>query len=269
MRIYCLIENSACPGFESEHGLSFWIEARGRRLLFDAGQSGAFAENAARLGIDLAGAEAAVLSHGHYDHSGGMERFFELNAQARLYARAGASQPHWSMSTGQKRYIGISGALASSGRYEELPGDCELFPGFLLFGSPGTELLPGSNGVLLGPDGESADDFRHEQSLVVEEGGRHVLIAGCAHRGIVNIVERCVELTGRAPELVIGGFHLAVPGHEGTDEALADATARRLMGYPGLRCCTGHCTGEGPFGRLGRLMGGRLTRLRPGLVLEP
>ncbi len=55
MRISCLIENSACAGFESEHGLSLWIEARGRRLLFDAGRSGAFAENAARLGIDLAG----------------------------------------------------------------------------------------------------------------------------------------------------------------------------------------------------------------------
>ena len=92
MKIYCLIDNEAAEGFACEHGLSLWIEARGKCLLFDAGESGAFAENAQRLGIDLGRADAAVLSHGHYDHSGGMERFFELNSRAKLYLRRGAAE---------------------------------------------------------------------------------------------------------------------------------------------------------------------------------
>lgn len=70
MRICCLMDNRAREGFAAEHGLSLWIEAAGKKLLFDAGESGAFAENAQRLGIELAQADAAVLSHGHYDHAG-------------------------------------------------------------------------------------------------------------------------------------------------------------------------------------------------------
>ena len=175
MKIYCLMDNEAAEGFACEHGLSLWIEARGKCLLFDAGESGAFAENAQRLGIDLGRADAAVLSHGHYDHSGGMERFFELNSRAKLYLRRGAAEQHWSLSTGKPRYIGISEALAGSGRLAELEGDCELFPGFRLFGSTGTQLLPGANSVLLGPDCSTPDAFGHEQSLILEEDGRLVL----------------------------------------------------------------------------------------------
>ena len=120
MRICCLMDNRAREGFAAEHGLSLWIEAAGKKLLFDAGESGAFAENAQRLGIELAQADAAVLSHGHYDHAGGMERFLELNAGARLYLRRGAEEPHWSLSTGERRYIGLSCLLYTS----PSPRDC-------------------------------------------------------------------------------------------------------------------------------------------------
>ncbi len=268
MKIYCLMDNEAAEGFACEHGLSLWIEARGKCLLFDAGESGAFAENAQRLGIDLGRADAAVLSHGHYDHSGGMERFFELNSRAKLYLRRGAAEQHWSLSTGKPRYIGISEALAGSGRLAELEGDCELFPGFRLFGSTGTQLLPGANSVLLGPDCSTPDAFGHEQSLILEEDGRLVLIAGCSHRGIVNILERCTQLAGRAPELVIGGFHLAIPGTRDVDAPLVEAVAARLLASPGTRCLTGHCTGEGSYLLLKQLMGGRIGRLRAGEAVE-
>ena len=78
MKITCLIDNCALDGFRAQHGLSFWIEACGRRILFDTGADGAFIENAARLGIDIAQAEFCVISHGHYDHGQG------IPAQGRL-----------------------------------------------------------------------------------------------------------------------------------------------------------------------------------------
>lgn len=210
-----------------------------------------------------------MLSHGHYDHAGGMERFLELNAGARLYLRRGAEEPHWSLSTGERRYIGLSERLLASGRLAWLDGDFELFPGLRLFGTgPGGELVPEANAVLLGPDGLSRDDFRHEQSLMIEEEGRLVLISGCSHCGIVNILRRCEELAGRSPDLVIGGFHLAIPGTDGMDAEYVDAVAARLLARPGMRCCTGHCTGERSLVRLRELMGERVRELNAGDILE-
>ena len=99
MIIRILTENTtACPELTAEHGLSLYIEANGLRILFDAGQSDAFAENAQRLGVDLSGVDLAVLSHGHYDHGGGLMRFLELNDHAPVYVSSHAFGGHYNAS---------------------------------------------------------------------------------------------------------------------------------------------------------------------------
>ena len=86
MKIWTLMENSACQGdLAAEHGLSLYVETNGKKILFDAGQSAAFADNAEKLGVDLAQVDLVVLSHGHYDHSGGLRRFLEINDHAEIY----------------------------------------------------------------------------------------------------------------------------------------------------------------------------------------
>ena len=108
MKTVVLIENTAPEGscLASEHGLSFYVEHRGKAILLDAGASGAFADNAAALGVDLGQVDTAVLSHGHYDHAGGLGRFFACNDHAKVYARPSAGGAYFSTSMGEPRFIG-------------------------------------------------------------------------------------------------------------------------------------------------------------------
>lgn len=270
MRITCLVDNCALDGFGSEHGLSFWVEACGKKLLFDSGESGLFLENAARLGIDVAEADFAVVSHGHYDHGGGLTAFFAANPDAKAYVRAGAFAPRYARRrSGNTEYIGLDASLAGSGRVVETGETCALAPGLTLFsGVRGRELFSGANRLLLGPDGETPDDFAHEQHLLIREGERRVLIAGCSHCGIVNILSRLSELEPEPPDAVIGGFHLAVPGTGDVDEALVDGVAERLLALSGTMYYTGHCTGLPSYERLAARMGPRVAYLHAGETVE-
>ncbi len=86
IQVTVLIENTSDSSLVCEHGLSLLIEHDGRRILLDAGSSEAFCDNAEALGISLTGLDACVLSHGHYDHSGGFEKIFLRNPDAKVYA---------------------------------------------------------------------------------------------------------------------------------------------------------------------------------------
>ena len=97
MRIYTLMEDTACaPDFVCEHGLSFYIEANGQKLLFDMGQTDLFLKNAAALGADLSAVDTAFVSHGHYDHGGGLAAFLKVNDHAPVYVHEKAFEPHFS-----------------------------------------------------------------------------------------------------------------------------------------------------------------------------
>ena len=114
MKITALVENTSCsPVIGYEHGLSLYIETEKHKMLFDMGQSGIFAENAEKLGIDLSKADIAVLSHGHYDHGGGLTRFMEINDTAPIYLSRYAFEPHYN---GTEKYIGLDTAVKGSER---------------------------------------------------------------------------------------------------------------------------------------------------------
>lgn len=151
MKFTVLVENQEACGLEGEHGLSFYIEYNGRKLLLDAGQSAVFVRNAEKLGCDLAAVEAAVLSHAHYDHAGGFEVFFRVNQSALLYARAeGKALDCWSIGEKQ-RYIGIPEQILQEfpERFVWTEGLLQLYPGVWLVphSTPGLEKIGERTGM--------------------------------------------------------------------------------------------------------------------------
>lgn len=261
MIIKVLMENTAADAaLAAEHGLSLYIETGARKILFDAGQSGAFADNAARMGVNLSAVDTCILSHGHYDHSGGLLRFLELNDHAPIYMNLLAPQPHYN---GTVKYIGIDPMLAKSDRVV-LTGDAlDLGDGLTL--STCNALASGCPASARGMtvrQGESyvQDSFAHEQYLTIEEHGRRVVISGCSHKGILDIV-RWLE-----PDVLVGGFHFMKLDPADGDAAFLESAAQQLL----ARDCTyytGHCTGEAAFAFLKARMGERLHAIPAGTVI--
>lgn len=237
MKITALVENtSSSPAYAVEHGLSLYIETASHKILFDMGQSDLFAENARKLGIDLSQADIAILSHGHYDHGGGLGKFLELNQKAPVYISPFAFEPHYN---GTEKYIGLDPGLRDHPRliftaeHTVIDQELQLYSCNHLtcrYPSASAGLNMIQNGAYV------PDDFRHEQYLLIEENDKRILISGCSHKGILNIADWF------QPDVPVGGFHFSkLP----LDDTLA-AYARQLDSLP-TEYYTCHCTGTEQF----------------------
>lgn len=259
MYIRTLIENTAHdPALIAEHGLSLYIETNGKRILFDAGQTGAFADNARQLGVDLAAVDLAVLSHGHYDHSGGLARFLEINDHAPIYLSQHAFGKHHH---GAEKYIGVDPALRDCGRLIFAGETCPICDTLTLCGCNTLPLHAPIDSFGLSREQDGAlipDDFRHEQVLLIREGEKRILISGCSHRGVLNYARWFT------PDVLIGGFHISKldpedPPARARLEALAHALLEQDTVY-----YTGHCTGLPQFDFLKTIMGSQLHAIYTG-----
>ena len=233
MKITSLLENTTeREDMQVEHGLSLYIETGSSRILFDMGQTDLFYENARALGIDLSGVDIAVLSHGHYDHGGGLRKFLEINHHALVYIHKDAFLPHYN---GTEKYIGLDPSLKDYVQIVFTDDECRINDSLTLFSCNGREknhpTIPSGLTEKVG-NVFVPDDFRHEQYLLIQENGKQILISGCSHKGILDIVDWF------KPDVLIGGFHYSkLP----LDEALAGA-AGSLAAHP-TAFYTCHCTG--------------------------
>lgn len=228
MKICSLIENtSAVDTMHVEHGLSLYIETANHNILFDAGQSGIFVENAAKMGIDLRAVDFVVLSHGHYDHGGGLKRFLEINDTAPIYLSRHAFTPLYNA---DGNYIGLDPTLFESDRLIFTEDMATLDDGLFLYScNEKNPLFPADNFGLTMTENtqQKPDDFRHEQYLLIEENGKKVLISGCSHKGILNIE------TWFQPDILIGGFHFMKLDPTMIDDAKRlHSAAEALLQYP-------------------------------------
>lgn len=275
MKITMLFENRTVnPALAFGHGLSMLVETAGKTILFDAGSDERFAMNAETLGIDLRAVDAVVLSHGHYDHGGGLPAFFLANQTAPVYVAPTAFDGCWAQKEDNNwEYVGIDKELAGNPRFVANNGATHLTSDLLLFTlEAGTKqrYTASANRVLfVEKEGQRVpDDFLHEQNLVVEENGKRVLFCGCAHSGVVNILQRAEALCGAPIDSVLSGFHLHNPSTGKTeDDALIDAIAVELAQRP-TQYYTFHCTGDAALARLKKTLGGQVQTLSTGNVLE-
>lgn len=257
MRIVSLVENtSSRADISAEHGLSLYIEACGRKILFDMGQTNLFEDNARALGIDLFKVDIAILSHGHYDHSGGLKRFLEINEHSPVYLSRHAPLCHY---RGREKYIGIDQSLVKNPRLIFIDSEYKIANGLTLLSAEKmptvTEAVSDGLTERIG-DEFIPDDFRHEIYLLITEGGKRTLISGCSHKGIVNITEWL------SPDVLVGGFHLSkLP----KGEALA-GYARMLASHK-TDFYTCHCTGKEQFEFMKSYMG-RLRYFSAGDIIN-
>lgn len=269
MIIRALVENTTSDlEYKYEHGLSLYIETEKHTLLFDTGASRLFADNAVKMGIDLGKVDLAVISHGHHDHGGGLRSFLDLNSDARIYLHEKAFDKHYgNRPNGVVEDIGLDTALLPNPRFvftrDRLAIDDELE----VFSEVQPEKLnPSGNKDLYMAEGGKTinDDFSHEQNLIITENGKAVLIAGCAHKGIVNIIDRFYMITGRMPDCVIGGFHLYNPSFKRSEDPSVTNAIGEYLISTGALCYTCHCTGVESYELLKQTMGDYIRYLSTG-----
>ena len=245
----------------AEHGLSFLVETPNRRILFDTGASGRFLENGRKLGKFPGPVDGVFLSHGHYDHAGGLpELLSNENGPLDLFAGPEALGPRGVHRDGSRKEIGppdLDRALKTGAlRLHPLTTPGPVFPGGFAGGpipmvvdfeavEPG--FTPGSE------DRAAPDAFPEERALVLETGDGPAVLIGCAHRGVVNTLRHLAEaLDLRRIHAVLGGLHLMNAGSE-----RIEATIAGLQEFGVERIGVGHCTGEAATRAIRRAFPGR------------
>lgn len=257
MRISCIVENtSADKNITAEHGLSLFIETRNHNILFDMGQTDIFFENARKLGINLTDVDTAVLSHGHYDHGGGLKKFLSVNKTAPVYLSSFAFDNYYN---GEEKYIGLDTSLKHCERLVFTDSVYRIDDTLTLYHCNDKERNHdlGSFGLnMQRGDKMLPDDFRHEQYLLIEEDGKRVLISGCSHKGVLNIAEWF------KPDILIGGFHFSKLPLDDTLKGYADYLNSFETTY-----YTCHCTGIEQYGYMKKYMK-NLNYLSAGQTIE-
>ena len=272
MKIINLVENElGSSGCEAAHGLSFYVETENHKILFDSSPSEIVIRNAQKLGINLTAVDTVILSHGHYDHSGGIMPFVELNSRAKIYMQQNAGGEYYAFDGEDKgfRYIGIDKKILSLPQVQLLKGDTKIDDELQVFTVDQRAYpLPSTNKRLreLCNGQYIQDEFHHEQNLLLTADGKKILFCGCAHNGILNVMETLERKFGPAllPDLVIGGFHL-MKRTEFSEADTAEVTeiANRLKKYPS-HFATCHCTGLPVFNQMKEIMGEQLSYVYSG-----
>lgn len=282
MKITTLVENNlyssqkeVSKNLGSQHGLSLYIETADKKILFDTGKDDLFYRNAQVLGVDIGRVDYLVLSHAHYDHIGGLDKFLEINKSAKIIVNRGAQGEIYSKRLGFYKYIGIKNELLQNNieRFILVEKEFKLDKNISFIMNThheGAPLKGNSHLYKKSKEGYVLDDFSHELIMVIEEiKDQLVVFTGCSHGGILNMVKSVKDrYPNKKIEGLIGGFHL----QNNITKNLAEPRERvinigeKLRNIPHIY--TGHCTGKKGFGVLKEVLGRQIEEFNTGKVFE-
>lgn len=277
IRVTVVCENTAgpVPGILGEHGLSVLIELEGTTLLFDTGQGKSILNNLECLKKDPGSVDAIALSHGHYDHTGGLNQVLQHCGPVDVFCHPGVFT---------ERFAAIKTDGRITYRSAGIPfqrSELEDLGARFVFNTAWSEIKPrvylcgevprvtdfekdDRRLVVRANDGYGQDTIADDQCLVLESAHGLVVILGCAHSGLINTLNHITaQLPGKSIHTIIGGTHMSF-----LDEAQLEETIKHLHHVAFERIGVSHCTGLAPAMRLMQAFGKRFFFATAGSVLE-
>lgn len=254
MKFRFLIENKTDnPGIIAEHGLSVYIEAQGKKIIFDAGATNLFAANAAEMGVDLSAVDLAVVSHGHYDHTGGFPIFHEINPDAPIYIHRNALRISYGTEGGPLDKGGKLDKEPCSIKWsdEELKmlsdqlvftdGPLQISDNIKITGSVTVDENFAPTDFFYVKEGDKLvpDDMSHEQCLVIREPEGLYIFSGCSHRGVISALNTGKSMfPGERVAVLVAGMHLYSASDEDRARVVDEIAAENMDNVMPV-----HCTG--------------------------
>lgn len=239
MNIITLIDNLTYgKNLIGEHGFSVFIDNENEKILFDTGQSGNFIYNAIKLGIDLSEINFVIISHGHYDHIGGLMEFVKCNKKAKIYIKKEAFYNKYKV----KEFIGvpfnaslIEKRIIYTDNFVNISDRITLVSKIKIYDEIDTHF----EDMIVEKDGKfMQDEFDDEQFLIIKKNSSIIIISGCSHRGISNIVKNALDIYNLPIDYLIGGFHLM-----NEDKIKVENTIKLLNTFPIKNIGISHCSG--------------------------
>ena len=259
-------------GLLGEHGFSCHLKTPTGDFLFDTGGGMTILNNAKLMGIDFTKLQGIMFSHGHFDHTGGLKQVLEKTGKIPIYAHTDLFSDHYSKNSGEMYNIGVPWPQAE---LEKLGADFkfsaspyEVTPGLLLSGEVPriTEVETGDPNLLSHSEsGEQiTDPLRDDLSLFINTDKGLVILLGCAHAGLLNIIDHAIKVTGQEKiHMIVGGTHLKF-----CSEEQMSATLDRLEGLKIDKIGASHCTGLRGARMLAERLGERFFSASVGIEID-
>lgn len=240
MKVQVLAENTAkSDSLASEHGLSIYIETKNHKILYDCGQTDLFLHNAKKMGVKIKDVDTVIISHGHYDHGGGLSYFLRENHFAQVYMNKNVFGNFFNA---DGKFIGLDKDLINDERFIFIEDSMTIDKELYVFSANNYQrpFFMDNYGLTKKVNGEEEkDDFSHEQYLIINDGKQRVLFSGCSHKGVLNILDWAKPFNINA---FVGGFHFMKIPLDNEGKETLDKIAIELDKYP-IKYYTGHCTG--------------------------
>ncbi len=276
-KITTLMENNISEGkseLYKEHGLSIYIQADGKRILFDTGKTGNFAKNAEKLNVDLSKLDSVILSHGHYDHTGGVETLINKGfIPSKLIVGKGFFNEKYKLAGTAKelKYIGHPFKKSLLERHD------------ILIDEISSDMVHLSEHIMLFSNFKRNSDFEHlnkkfsikcndtleldcfteEIVLAIKTEKGLFVILGCSHVGVVNIIDTIIQRTGMNVFAIVGGTHLVDADKIRIDKTIAYFKEKNIQ-----KIGVSHCTGEDAEKRLEEAFGNKFFHNNTGHIIE-